>query len=87
LSAKTRLTSIIIPRGVAAAAAGLSARPARPALTVHFPLFNWPVYWIMGRLCLFILPFFSYVYVTVAIILMVIYWPEPRNSEIITLSP
>ena len=61
------------------------AGPAIPAPAARFPSFNWPVYWIIGRLCLFLLPLFCYAYLTGAIILMVIYWPEPKNSAIISL--
>jgi len=44
-----------------------------------FSAVNWLVYWIIGRLHPFLLRLFCYGYITVAIILMDIYWREPKK--------
>jgi hypothetical protein len=45
----------------------------------EFRLFNWLVYWIIGRLRPFLLRLFCYAYITAACILQVIYRREPKN--------
>jgi hypothetical protein len=45
----------------------------------QFSAVNWLVYWIIGRLRPFLLLLFCYAYITVACILQVIYWREPKK--------
>ena len=60
--------------------------PEIRALAACFRLFNRLFYWFIGRFHPFLLPLFCYAYLTRACNLQVIYWREPKNSEIIILS-